>query len=115
MQRFSSFCSSPGYGWGERRLQAAGLDNTNIRLRVVQANIDQAEKWRPENSVEIFTDYLELTQSGGGLDGIAIVVWPETAVPFLLADDPEALAAIASVLPAGNDAPRRIVAARRGT
>ena len=88
-----------GYGWGERRLQAAGLDNTNIRLRVVQANIDQAEKWRPENSVEIFTDYLELTQSGGGLDDIAIVVWPETAVPFLLADDPEALAAIASVLP----------------
>jgi apolipoprotein N-acyltransferase len=88
-----------GYGWGERRLQAAGLDNTNIRLRVVQANIDQAEKWRPENSVEIFTDYLELTESGGGLDGIAIVVWPETAVPFLLADDPEALAAIANVLP----------------
>ena len=89
-----------GYGWGERRLQAAGLDNTNVRLRVVQANIDQAEKWRPENSVEIFTDYLELTQSGGGLDGIAIVVWPETAVPFLLADDPEALAAVATVLPA---------------
>ena len=89
-----------GYGWGERRLQAAGLDNTNIRLRVVQANIDQAEKWRPENSNEIFTDYLELTQSGGGLDGIAIVVWPETAVPFLLADDPEALAAVANVLPA---------------
>ncbi|HET9936198.1 MAG TPA: apolipoprotein N-acyltransferase [Methyloceanibacter sp.] len=88
-----------GYGWGERRLQAAGLDNTNIRLRVVQANIDQAEKWRPENSVEIFTDYLELTQSGGGLDGIAIVVWPETAVPFLLADDHEALAAVARVLP----------------
>ncbi|HKQ54554.1 MAG TPA: apolipoprotein N-acyltransferase [Methyloceanibacter sp.] len=91
-----------GYGWGERRLQAAGLDNTGIRLRVVQANIDQAEKWRPENSTEIFTDYLELTKSGGasGLDGIAIVVWPETAVPFLLADDPEALAAIANVLPA---------------
>jgi apolipoprotein N-acyltransferase len=88
-----------GYGWGERRLQAAGLDNTNIRLRVVQANIDQAEKWRPENSAEIFTDYLELTQSGGGLDGIAIVVWPETAVPFLLADDSEALAAVAGVLP----------------
>src|SRR5262245_36060189 len=91
-----------GYGWGERRLQAAGLDNTNIRLRVVQANIDQAEKWRPENSNEIFTDYLELTESGGGLDGIAIVVWPETAVPFLLADDPEALAAVANVLPEGT-------------
>jgi apolipoprotein N-acyltransferase len=89
------------YGWGERRLQAAGLDNTDIRLRVVQANIDQAEKWRPENSTEIFNDYLELTKSGGpsGLDDVAIVVWPETAVPFLLADDSEALAAIANVLP----------------
>ena len=35
-----------------------------------------------------------------GLDGIAIVVWPETAVPFLLADEPDALSAIADVLPA---------------
>ncbi|HKB00394.1 MAG TPA: apolipoprotein N-acyltransferase [Methyloceanibacter sp.] len=92
-----------GYDWGERRLQAAGLDNTNIRVRIVQANIDQAEKWRPENSAEIFTDYLELTQSGAsGLDGIAIVVWPETAVPFFLADAPEALTAIADALPAGT-------------
>ena len=92
-----------GYGWGERRLKAAGLDNTNIRVRIVQANIDQVEKWRPENSAEIFTDYLELTRSGAsGLDGIAIVVWPETAVPFFLADAPEALTAIANVLPQGT-------------
>src|SRR5262245_55425521 len=92
-----------GYGWGERRLQAAGMGDTNIRVRIVQANIDQAEKWRPENSAEIFTDYLALTRSGpSGLDGIAIVVWPETAVPFFLADAPEALTAIANVLPAGT-------------
>jgi apolipoprotein N-acyltransferase len=92
-----------GYGWGERRLDSAGTDSTGLRLRVVQANIDQAEKWRPENSAEIFADYLELTRSGrSGLEGIAIVVWPETAVPFLLADAPEALAAIANVLPTGT-------------
>ena len=92
-----------GYGWGERRLKTAGVDDTGIRFRIVQANIDQAEKWRPENSAEIFTDYLELTRSGpAGLKGIAMVVWPETAVPFFLADAPEALAAIANVLPAGT-------------
>lgn len=92
-----------GYGWGERRLQLAGLDDTGLRFRIVQANIDQAEKWRPENSAEIFADYLELTRSGPArLDGIAMVVWPETAVPFFLADAPEALAAIANVLPAGT-------------
>ena len=93
-----------GYGWGEHRLSAAAFDSTGFRVRVVQANIDQAEKWRPENSAEIFADYLDLTKSGGasGLDRIDIVVWPETAVPFLLADEPDALTAIADVLPAGT-------------
>ena len=90
-----------GYGWGERRLAAAEMAGTGTRLRIVQANIDQAEKWRPENSAEIFTDYLDLTKTGG-LDGITIVIWPETAVPFLLADAPEALFAIAAALPAGT-------------
>ena len=70
-----------------------------MRLRIVQANIDQAEKWRPENSEEIFTSYLELTRVGRSRRDRSIVVWPETAVPFLLADDPEALALIGDVLP----------------
>ena len=70
-------------------------------MRIVQANIDQANKWRPENSVEIFTDYLDLTKSGE-LAGIDIVIWPETAVPFPLADSPDALLAIGAVLPEGT-------------
>jgi apolipoprotein N-acyltransferase len=87
-----------GYVWGDRRLAAATDQATGVRLRIVQANIDQASKWRPENSAEIFTDYLELTQASG-IDDIDIVVWPETAVPFLLADSPEALQLIGDALP----------------
>jgi apolipoprotein N-acyltransferase len=87
-----------GYVWGERRLASAAPDSTGLRLRIVQANVDQADKWAPENSAEIFTDYLDLTKSGG-LDGINIVIWPETAVPFLLADAPDALLAIGAALP----------------
>ena len=90
-----------GYVWGERRLASAAHDSTGVRLRIVQANVDQAEKWRPENSVEIFNDYLELTKAGG-LENIDIVIWPETAVPFLLADAPDALSAIGDVLPQGT-------------
>ncbi len=89
--------------WGERRLATAASAGTGIRVRIVQADIDQSEKWRPENSAEIFTDYLDLTKSGAsGLDGISIVVWPETAVPFLLAESSEARAAIAAALPQGT-------------
>lgn len=90
-----------GYVWGERRLASAAHDSTGLRLRIVQANVDQADKWAPENSAEIFTDYLDLTRSGG-LDGINIVIWPETAVPFLLADAPDALLAIGAALPEGT-------------
>jgi apolipoprotein N-acyltransferase len=87
--------------WGEHRLASAPHDGTGVRLRIVQANIDQAEKWRPENSVEIFAAYLDLTKSGS-LNGVNIEIWPETAVPFLLADTPEALSAIGAVLPEGT-------------
>jgi apolipoprotein N-acyltransferase len=90
-----------GYVWGERRLADAPLASTDIRLRIVQADIDQANKWRPENNAEIFTDYLDLTKSGA-LAGIDIIIWPETAVPFPLADSPDALLAIGAVLPEGT-------------
>jgi apolipoprotein N-acyltransferase len=87
-----------GYVWGEQRLASAEVADTGVRVRIVQANVDQADKWRPENSEEIFTSYLDLTRSGG-LDAIDLVVWPETAVPFLLADARDALALIGDVLP----------------
>ena len=87
-----------GYVWGEQRLASAEVSDTGVRVRIVQANVDQADKWRPENSEEIFTSYLDLTRSGG-LDAIDLVVWPETAVPFLLADARDALALIGDVLP----------------
>jgi apolipoprotein N-acyltransferase len=93
--------------WGEARLASASTDDTGVSLRIVQANVDQANKWRPENSAEIFGDYLKLTRSAGGPAKPAgkapsLVIWPETAVPFLLADLPDALAAIGDALPDGT-------------
>jgi apolipoprotein N-acyltransferase len=90
-----------GYVWGDRRLAGAAEAETNVRLRIVQADIDQASKWRPENSAEIFNDYLDLTKVVG-IDKVRLVIWPETAVPFLLADTPEALSAIGNTLPDGT-------------
>jgi apolipoprotein N-acyltransferase len=87
-----------GYVWGDRRLAAAPHEMTDVRLRIVQANIDQARKWRPENSAEIFADYLDLTRATGLAD-MTLVIWPETALPFLLEDSPDALNAIGEVLP----------------
>jgi len=89
-----------GYVWGDRRL-AAPKETTDVRLRIVQANIDQADKWRPENGAEIFADYLDLTRAAG-LEGIDLVIWPETALPFFLADTSSALDALGDALPSGT-------------
>jgi len=89
-----------GYAWGDRRLGNAEEAETGVRLRIVQANIDQASKWRPENAAAIFADYIDLTRTDG-LAGIDVVVWPETALPFFLADTTEALTAIGEALPEG--------------
>lgn len=96
---------SMGFVWGEHRLAVTTRAPSNFEIRIVQADIDQANKWRPENATEIFDEYLDLTKSsahGTGLEGISLVVWPETAVPFLLGNSPEALRAIGEILPNGT-------------
>lgn len=52
------------------------------RIRVVQANIDQKNKWRPENLELIFATYERLTVQRDRVDIVPdIVVWPEGALP----------------------------------
>ncbi len=78
-----------------------------VRLRLIQPNVSQDMKWRYENRESIFRSYLELSQrnpKGGkdGLAGITHVIWPESAIPFLLLDSPGALEAVAGLLPDGT-------------
>ncbi|MFM9849011.1 MAG: apolipoprotein N-acyltransferase [Hyphomicrobiaceae bacterium] len=79
----------------------------SVRIRVVQPSVPQREKWRPENQGRIFRDHLELSaqSSSGAVDGasgLALIVWPEAAMPFLPLNTPDALAAIGRLLPQGT-------------
>ena len=79
----------------------------NVRVRVVQPNIPQNEKWVPANRNQIFARYLEMSNQATspetmGISDVTHLVWPESALPFLLARRPEALAAIAALLPDGT-------------
>ncbi|QPM91890.1 apolipoprotein N-acyltransferase [Pseudooceanicola algae] len=68
----------------------AGPDAPIIRL--VQPNAAQRDKWDPEKSVMYFNRLLDYSGApGNGPDGPArpdLVVWPETAVPYLLDTNP---------------------------
>ncbi len=75
------------WAWGSVRLASAPEGPvSNVSLRIVQGNIPQAEKWRPENRGWIFERYLSMSrQSGGGAqpDRPTHIIWPETAPPFI--------------------------------
>jgi apolipoprotein N-acyltransferase len=78
-----------------------------VRVVLVQGDVAQQMKWLPEERMAIFRRYLDLTaeaaaRAAAEAPGARIaVVWPETASPFLLAQDPEARRLAAGVLPPG--------------
>ncbi|MDN3592790.1 apolipoprotein N-acyltransferase [Methylobacterium adhaesivum] len=93
---------------GAARLPA-GPDATvaGIRLRLVQPNLNQDAKFRPENREDILDRYIELSDRAAapdrsGLADVTHVIWPESAFPFLIQRDPAALARIAAALPPGK-------------
>lgn len=91
--------------WGHLRVENAPLKFLDgARLRIVQPNIPQKDKWKPENRGAVFQRYLQVSRDKtllGDLGDVTHLIWPESAVPFLLADTPEALNAISDLLPPG--------------
>ena len=72
-------------------LWAAGLNrlsqplppDTDFTIRIVQPDAEQRLKWDPEWSAVFFRRLLDLSAEPGDRD---LVIWPETAVNFLLND-----------------------------
>lgn len=67
------------------------------RILVVQPNIDQREKWKPENRRMIFDHLLAMSQRDEEPTP-RMVIWPEAATPFFLDESPGALAIIGQSL-----------------
>ncbi|PWC34387.1 acyltransferase [Azospirillum sp. TSO35-2] len=93
-------------GWGTWRL-AGAVDEPvpGVRLRLVQAAIDQRLKWAPAERVQHFQSHLALS-AAPPVDPSApppnVIIWPETAVPFFVEDDARVRQALASVIPSGG-------------
>lgn len=73
------------HAWGLNRLIAPLPADRDITLRLVQPNAEQALKWDPYWS-QVFFDRLIRLSAGPTAQGRApdAVIWPETAVNFLL-------------------------------
>jgi apolipoprotein N-acyltransferase len=69
-----------------------------IRVSMIQGNIAQDQKWRPENKISTLLKYKKMTEEHWDSQ---IVIWPETAIPAYLDQVQEAF-----LTPLGNDAKR---------
>ncbi|MDR3500733.1 MAG: apolipoprotein N-acyltransferase [Parvibaculum sp.] len=100
-----------GFLWagGAVRLAAAETQEPSpdsIHLRLVQPNIPQTEKWKPEARIAILGEFLRMSgaptaAAPKGLGPHSIVVWPESALAIFLAREPYVLSAISRILPPG--------------
>lgn len=58
-----------------------------VNLRIVQANIDQRDKWKRDQLVENFVSHMTLSERSGQ-ESVTAFIWPETAVPYFLDERP---------------------------
>ncbi len=91
-----------GWGYGHMRLaDASEASVPGVRLRLVQASIPQSLKWELDQRVATLVKYLTLSREPAPVPP-TLIIWPETAVPFLVEAEPEVLAAMGQTAPIGG-------------
>jgi apolipoprotein N-acyltransferase len=94
------------YGaWRLNRTPTAFVDN--VRLRIMQPNLRQDDKFNYSAKQRVMSHYLELSDRSTGPQSTGVrdathLIWPESAFPFFLTREPDALAQIAALLPEGT-------------
>jgi apolipoprotein N-acyltransferase len=83
--------------WGAGRLAEPARPSPDLTVVLVQGNVIQGQKSNRDAYMENFKRHLTLTETGvGQANGQpTVVVWPETASPFLVDRDAGARAAVA--------------------
>ncbi len=81
------------WGWGRWEMERPVPQTGRVRVGLVQGGVRQEDKWVPEYASANVGRHLELTERAADA-GARLVVWPESAVPFLFDEEP----ALASLL-----------------
>ena len=76
----------------------------NVRLRIMQPNLQQDVKFNYSAKAAVMQKYLTLSDRASGpqstgVRDASILIWPESAFPFFLTREADAMAQIAALLP----------------
>jgi apolipoprotein N-acyltransferase len=80
-----ALAGTTGYAWGIWRDPTGG---PTVRVGLLQGNIDQSLKWDRSHQTATLDIYERLARRVAA-DRPALIVWPETALPFFLRREPE--------------------------
>lgn len=82
-------------------MSEATRDDSGPMLRLVQPNIPQGEKWLHDRRDAHLARLLRMSEVDRPAS-VRLVIWPETAVPFLLDQSPDYLREVAAAVPPGG-------------
>ena len=76
---------------------------SGVKLRVMQPNLQQDEKFNYAAKAQVMERYLRLSDratgpNSNGVHDVTHLIWPESAFPFFLTREPDALAQITALL-----------------
>lgn len=79
----------------------------NVKLRIMQPNLQQDVRFNYAAKAEVMQKYLTLSDRASGpqstgVRDASILIWPESAFPFFLTREADAMAQIADLLPKGT-------------
>jgi apolipoprotein N-acyltransferase len=79
----------------------------NVKLRIMQPDLQQDVKFNYAAKAEVMHKYLTLSDRASGpqstgVRDTSILIWPESAFPFFLTREADAMAQIAGLLPEGT-------------
>ncbi len=95
-----------GYGiWRLDRTPTTFVDG--VRLRLMQPSLQQDQRFNYSQRQAVMARYAALSNSVSGPDAASLaeithLIWPESAFPFFLTREPDALAQIDKLLPEGT-------------
>ncbi|HEY8947699.1 MAG TPA: apolipoprotein N-acyltransferase [Rhizomicrobium sp.] len=76
---------------GAIRLNTAVSDVAGVHLRLVQPNVPQQDKYLPSLRAQHWRELMDLSLAKGSGPAPTHIIWPESAPPFLLAREAQAL------------------------
>ncbi|HEX37487.1 MAG TPA: apolipoprotein N-acyltransferase [Candidatus Cloacimonetes bacterium] len=77
------------FGYGILRDKTIELERTGLKIGVIQLNVQQEDKWKPENLESTVADYENQIRILSQVNEVDLIILPESAIPTYVLHEPK--------------------------